>query len=105
MPFLPTPYTWKTYGDMNIAFWKKHQATSYENAKKLLTESHRQVLCLLDGFTDDELFVKKYFKWTGTTNLGSYFVSTTSSHYDWAIKKIKTHLKKAKGEVSGQFGT
>ncbi|MDR2889355.1 MAG: ClbS/DfsB family four-helix bundle protein, partial [Lachnospiraceae bacterium] len=24
-PFLPAPYNWKTYGDMNIEFWKKHQ--------------------------------------------------------------------------------
>lgn len=23
----------------------------------------------------------------------SYFVSTTSSHYDWAMKKIKAHKK------------
>ena len=24
-PFLPEPYNWKTYGEMNVAFWKKHQ--------------------------------------------------------------------------------
>jgi hypothetical protein len=96
-PFLPAPYNWKTYGDMNIGFWQKHQDTSYEEAKKLLTESHHKVLSLLDRFTDDELFEKKHFKWTGTTNLGSYFVSTMPSHYDWAIKKIKTHIKKSKG--------
>jgi hypothetical protein len=94
-PFLPSPYNWKTYGDMNMVFWRKHQDTSYEEAKKLLTESHHRVLALLDGFTDDELFVKKYFNWTGSTNLGSYFVSTMPSHYDWAIKKIKTHIKKS----------
>jgi hypothetical protein len=82
---------------MNIGFWQKHQDTSYEEAKKLLTESHHKVLSLLNGFTDDELFEKKHFKWTGTTNLGSYFVSTLPSHYDWAIKKIKTHIKKSKG--------
>jgi Uncharacterized conserved protein len=29
-PFLPEPYNWKTYGQMNIGFWEKHQATSYE---------------------------------------------------------------------------
>ena len=27
-PFIPKPYNWKTYGDMNVAFWKKHQETT-----------------------------------------------------------------------------
>ena len=28
-PFLPVPYNWKTYPQMNVAFWEKHQSTSY----------------------------------------------------------------------------
>ncbi len=32
-------------------------------------------------------FSKKVYKWVGGSTLGSYFVSATSSHYDWAIKK------------------
>ena len=32
--FLPDLYNWKTYGDMNVEFWKKHQKTSLEDAKK-----------------------------------------------------------------------
>ena len=27
--FLPEPYTWKTYGEMNMEFWEKHQSTAY----------------------------------------------------------------------------
>lgn len=33
-PFLPAPYNWKTYGDLNVEFWKKHQNTSYNQAFK-----------------------------------------------------------------------
>ena len=33
------------------------------------------------------------FAWTGNAALGDYCVSTTSSHYDWAMKKIKAHIK------------
>ena len=43
---------------------------------------------------DDELFEKKRYKWTGSTSLGAYLVSATSSHYDWAFKLIKKCLKK-----------
>jgi len=33
-PFLIPPYNWKTYGEMNVEFWKKHQNTSLEEAEK-----------------------------------------------------------------------
>ena len=88
-PFLPEPYNWKTYGDMNVEFWKKHQATTYDNAKTMLCDSHGKIMMLIESLTDEELFEKKQFAWTGTTTLGSYCISVTASHYDWAIKKIK----------------
>ena len=90
-PFLPEPYTWKTYGDMNMEFWKKHQNTSYDEAVKMLNASHKNAISLIESFSDEELFTKKYYPWTGTSSLGSYCVSATASHYDWAIKKIKHH--------------
>lgn len=96
-PFLPEPYNWKTYGEMNVVFWKKHQKTSLEEATRLLEQSHREVLELIEVFSNDELFTKGVYKWTGGTSLGSYFVSSTSSHYDWALKKLKAHQKNCKG--------
>ena len=95
-PFIPQPYNWKTYGDMNVEFWKKHQNTSLEEAKEMLEKSHNEVLCLAETFSNEELFTKDVYKWVGGSVLGSYFISTTSSHYDWAMKKIKAHIKKCK---------
>ena len=90
-PFIPQPYNWRTYGDMNVEFWKKHQNTSLEDATKALQKSHKEVLKLAENFTNEELFSKKVYKWVGGSTLGSYFVSATSSHYDRAIKKLKAH--------------
>ena len=90
-PFLPEPYNWKTYPEMNGEFWKKHQNSPLIDAKKMLKESHKDVIALIETFSNDELFAKKYFTWTGTTTLGTYCVSATASHYDWAIKKLKKH--------------
>lgn len=95
-PFLLAPYNWKTYGDMNIEFWKNHQKTPYDESKKMLNESHYNVLKLIERFSNEELFEKGRFDWTGGTTLGSYCVSVTSSHYDWAMKKIKKHIKTLK---------
>lgn len=92
-PFLPEPYNWKTYGEMNVAFWKKHQDTTLEEAKALLEKTHEEVLKLAESFADEELFTKGIYKWVGGSTLGSYFISVTSSHYDWALKKLKGHRK------------
>lgn len=92
-PFLPEPYNWRTYGAMNMGFWEKHQSTTLEEAKKLLAKSHRDVMALAETFSNEELFSKGVYPWVGGSTLGSYFVSTTSSHYEWAMKKIKAHQK------------
>lgn len=92
-PFLPEPYNWKTYPLMNVEFWKKHQATPLSAAKKMLKTSHQEVMTQIETFSNDELFAKGQFDWTGTSTLGAYCVSATASHYDWAMKKIKIHLK------------
>lgn len=92
-PFIPEPYNWRTYGQLNIEFVLNHQSTSLDEAEMMVTQSHRAVMDMIDGFLNDELFLKRVFPWTGTSALGSYCVSATASHYEWAVKKLKAHLK------------
>jgi hypothetical protein len=92
-PFIPAPYNWKTYGQMNVEFWEKHRQTAFRDSVEMVKESHAKVIELIDRFSGDELFAKGSLAWTGTSTLGSYCVSATASHYDWAIKKIKAHNK------------
>jgi hypothetical protein len=96
--FIPEPYSWKTYGDMNVMFWEKHRSTPYGEAMEMLSDSHKKVVGLIESLTDGELFTASYFKWTGSTTLGSYCASATSSHYAWAIKKINAHIKSLKSK-------
>ncbi len=73
--------------------WKKHQNTSLEEAKDMLEKSHHEVMQLAETFSNEELFTKGVFPWVGGSTLGSYFISNTSSHYNWALKKLKAHRK------------
>lgn len=98
-PFFPKPYNWRTYGELNQEFVEKHQATSLETAKELLASSHKELLSLVATFSNEALFTSQYFSWTGTTTLGSYFVSSLASHYDWAIKKIKKQVRADKNSI------
>ncbi|MDO4770728.1 ClbS/DfsB family four-helix bundle protein [Porphyromonas sp.] len=98
-PFLPEPYNWKTYGDMNVMFWQKHQGTPLEEARALLSQSHLDAMAVIETFSNEELFTNKHFDRMGTTSPGSYCVSATSAHYDWAMKKIKKHKADLKGKA------
>jgi len=86
-------YTWKTLPDLNRKIWNDYQDVAIDEAKKMLDNSYLKIQGIIDSHTDEELFEKKRYKWTGSTSLGVYLISNTSSHYDWAYKRIKKSLK------------
>ena len=92
-PFLPAPHTWRTTPALNAEIWEHYQDTPLSDIQEMLTSSHSHIIELIESFTDEELFTKQHFPWTGTTSLGSYMVSAAPSHYDWAIKKLRVHQK------------
>lgn len=87
-------YTWKTTPELNLAIWRQYQDTSLPTAKTLLAKSHTRMMRLIESHNNEELFTKKYYPWTNSTSLGSYLVSATASHYDWALKKIKKYHRR-----------
>ena len=71
--FIPEPYNWKTYGQMNIKFCNHHKETSLEHAIKLYEASHLEVMNLAETFSNEELFTKGTYPWVGGSTLSSYF--------------------------------
>lgn len=92
-PFLMEGYNWKTYGAMNILFWKRNQTVTFDMSLEQLKESHKKIMDVIQSMSNDVLFQKNVYDWVGGSTIGSYFVSVTCSHYDWAMKKIKAHRK------------
>ncbi|MEO9870625.1 ClbS/DfsB family four-helix bundle protein [Ekhidna sp.] len=86
-------YTWKTVPDLNREIQKKYSGNSLEKSRELFAGTHKKMSDLINKHSDEELFEKKRYKWTGTTSLGAYLISATSSHYDWAYKLIKKCTK------------
>lgn len=86
-------YTWKTTPALNESIYQEYKDTPLNEVLEKFKESHHKLLEIINSHTDEELFIKKRYAWTGSTSLGSYTVSCTSSHYDWAIKLIKKSLK------------
>ncbi|MDN5216324.1 ClbS/DfsB family four-helix bundle protein [Fulvivirgaceae bacterium BMA12] len=82
-------YTWKTLPALNKEIWDKYHTVDLGEVRKMLNTSFATLQQVIGKHSDEELFEKKRYKWTGTTSLGAYFISATSSHYDWAYKLIK----------------
>ena len=87
-------YTWKTLPALNQKIWEESQAISLQEARELLNTSFITIQAIVQQHSDEELFEKKRYKWTGSTSLGAYLISSTASHYDWAYKLIKKKLPK-----------
>ncbi len=82
--------TWQTLPVLNHRIYEKYKGTELNEAIKLIKKSHKEMIEIIQKHSDDELFTKKKYAWTGTTSLGAYLVSATSSHYDWALKTIRS---------------
>lgn len=90
-------YTWRTLPDLNQKLRESAQEVAYQNARSALEASHTHVVRLIESHTNEELFSRGIYAWTKTTTLGAYFVSGTSSHYDWAMKKLRRHARTFSG--------
>lgn len=86
-------YTWQTLPALNKKIWKDCQKIETKEALKDLKRSYKKVQKIIEKHSNEELFEKKRYPWTGSTSLAAYLISNTSSHYNWAIKLIKKGTK------------
>ncbi|MFN7244432.1 ClbS/DfsB family four-helix bundle protein [Dietzia cercidiphylli] len=81
--------TWRETPAINAEIRERYLGTSYADAVDLLAGSHARCLGVIASHSDDELFTRGRYAWTGSTTLGAYFVSATSSHYVWGQKTLR----------------
>jgi hypothetical protein len=94
IPLMPAPgFKWSTIKLLNKQIWENYQDETLNQAIKKLKLSHERVMNLIKLHTNEEIMTKKYFKWTKTSNLYSYFAANTADHYMWAIKKCEIIAK------------
>ena len=83
---IPAPgYTWKTTPELNRTIRDQYVKISLDEAQNKWQATHQDMQTIIDRHSDEELFEKKRYPWTGTTSLGAYLISATASHYDWAL--------------------
>lgn len=91
---MPAPgYSWKTTPQLNSTIWNNYQEVPLCQVRAELRGTHARLQSLIERHSEDELFEKRRYAWTGSTSLGAYLISATSSHYLWAIKVLRKFAK------------
>lgn len=101
-PLMPAKgYSWKTLPYFNQWIWRNYQSVNLAEALVSFKSSFDEVRKIIEAHSDEELFEKKRYKWTGSTSLASYLISATSSHYQWGLKLIKRAIKRLETNSEG----
>lgn len=84
---------WAQIPQLNQRIYETYRDTSLADIQKQFKASHKKTLSTIQSLSDEELFTRGHYAWTKNNTLGTYFVSCTSSHYNWARTNIKRGLK------------
>ncbi|MEM9035924.1 MAG: ClbS/DfsB family four-helix bundle protein [Actinomycetota bacterium] len=91
---MPAPgVRWSETPELNARIHEQTADDPWDDVVARLDDSHRRVIAVIGGYDEAYLFTKRRFAWTGSTSVGSYAVSATSSHYAWASKLIRRWIR------------
>jgi hypothetical protein len=89
-------FNWAQIPQLNQQIYEKHRNRPLADIQRDFKASHKKMLSIIQGLSEEDLFTRGHFAWTKNNTLGTYFVSSTSSHYLWARTNIKKGLKAGK---------
>jgi hypothetical protein len=93
MPETPAPgYSWRELPKLNQVGYELHQDDSLEDVLREYEKSHWEIVKLVQGMSEQEIFEVKYYPWTRESPLLVWIAANTSSHYNWARRNIRTTL-------------
>lgn len=84
---------WSQIPQLNQQIYEKHCHRALADIQKEFKSSHKKMLSTIQSLSEADLFTRGRYAWTKNTTLGSYFISSTSSHYHWARTTMKKGLK------------
>lgn len=84
---------WSETPILNQRIYERYRDVPLGDIRAQLAASHSETQVTINGIPDEALVTPKFYRWTNTSTLLSYFVSCTSSHYVWASTEIRKWLK------------
>lgn len=93
-PAVPTEkYKWNQLKELNAEILNRFKDTPLQRIEEEFDSVHDRLYELVRSTTEDELFTKKYYSFTGSSDLITYLNSATASHYRSARRHIQKWWK------------
>lgn len=97
IPAVPSEtYGWGRLKELNAEIHARFADTPLDEAESQFRLVHDQLRDMIAGCTEDELFTKRYYPFTGSSDLATYFTSATGGHDRSAYTHINRWWRTAK---------
>jgi len=80
---------WSETPILNQRIFEQYRDVPLADVRALFAASHAEIRAAVIAIPEEELITPRFYRWTKSSLLLSYFVSATSSHYQWATKEIR----------------
>lgn len=87
-------YNWNQLKELNADIYAAFKEVSLAQIEKDFHAVNNKLYALIEAMTEEELFTKKYYSFTGVSDLATYLNSATASHYRSARRHIQKWWKK-----------
>jgi len=93
-PAVPSPqYKWNQLKELNADIKARYADVPLATIERDFAQVHDQLRDVIAAATDEELFTKKHYTFTGSSDLVTYLNSATAAHYRSARRHIKKWWK------------
>jgi len=86
-------FNWAQLPQLNQQIYERYRDSALPDIQKEFKSSFRKMLSAIQALSEEDLFTRGRYAWTRNNTLGTYFISSTSSHYHWARTTMKKGLK------------
>ena len=94
-PAVPSEkYKWNQLKELNAEIHRTYKKTQLKKVEADFKKVHDTLFRLTKRMSDDELFRKKYYAFTGNSDLALYMNASTASHYRSARRHIAKWWRK-----------
>lgn len=94
VPETPAPgLSWGELDLLNQLIYEKHRDRDLVDVMDEFSRSYEQVLGMVQGMSEDDMFEAGRYAWLGNENLLGYILANTANHYRWAKTQIRRWMK------------
>jgi len=90
VPAVPSAeFKWNQLPALNAQIQRRFSDVPLERVEKDFVDVHDRLYTVVAAMTEDELFGRRHYSFTGSTTLAAYVTSASAAHYRSATKLIR----------------